>query len=91
MSLLVGVLVVGAALAAALAFVRVVRGPTQADRIVAQDVLFAAGAAFCLAAALHTGRSEFFDVALLLGGVGFAAGVVWARLVGEAPRNGDAS
>lgn len=81
--------VAAATVAVGLAAVRLVRGPTQADRIVAQDVLFAAGIAFCLAAALRTGRTEFLDVGLLLGGVGFAATVVWARLVRAAIREGD--
>lgn len=80
---------VAATAAVGAAVVRLVRGPTQADRIVAQDVLFAAGVAFCLAAALRTGRTEFLDVGLLLAGVGFAATVVWARLVRGASRDGD--
>jgi multicomponent Na+:H+ antiporter subunit F len=74
-------LVVGALLAAALATVRLLSGPTQADRIVALDVLFSASIALAVAAALASGRTVFLDVAIGLGLVGFVATIAWARLI----------
>ena len=78
-------LVACALLAAALAIVALVQGPGRTDRIVALDVLFAAGLALCIAAAMHTGRKEFLDVAIGLALMGFVATIGWARLVELAP------
>jgi len=81
-------LVACALLAVLLAVVRLVRGPTQADRVIAQDVLFAVGVAMCVAAALVTRSTAFLDVALGLAITGFIAGIGWARLIIRAPRGG---
>ena len=75
--LLVVVLLLGVALGA----LRFVRGPTQADRIVAIDILFAAAVALCAAAALYTGRVLFLDIAIGVALTGFIATLAWARLV----------
>lgn len=68
-------------LAVALGVARFVRGPTQADRVVAIDILFAAAVALCAAAALHTGRVLFLDIAIGVALTGFIATLAWARLV----------
>lgn len=65
----------------ALGVVRVVRGPTDADRIIALDILFAAAVALCAAAALHTQRVLFLDIAIGVALIGFVTTVAWARLV----------
>jgi multicomponent Na+:H+ antiporter subunit F len=83
---IVGVLIVGALVAIALAVVRLVRGPTQADRIVALDVVFSANIALSAAATLGTGRALFLDIGVGLGIVGFVATIVWARLIAGSPR-----
>jgi len=75
-----------AILAAAIATVRIVRGPQHADRVVALDIFLAAAVALCVAAALHTGRAEFLDVGIGLALVGFVATIGWARLIERAPR-----
>jgi multicomponent Na+:H+ antiporter subunit F len=74
-------LVVASLLALALASVRLVRGPTNADRIVALDIFLAAGVALAVAASLLTGRTVFLDVAIGLALVGFVGTIGWARLV----------
>lgn len=79
--LLVTVIVVGALLALALALVRLLKGPRQADRVVALDVVLSASVALAAAAALSTGRVLFLDVAVGLAVVGFVATIVWARLI----------
>ena len=65
----------------ALGVVRFVRGPSDADRIIALDVLFAAAVALCAAAALSTQRVLFLDIAIGVALVGFVATLAWARLV----------
>lgn len=65
----------------ALGVVRFVRGPTNADRIIALDVLFAAAVALCAAAALYTQRVLFLDVAIGVALIGFITTLAWARLV----------
>lgn len=81
------VLIAGALVASVLASVRIVAGPTNADRVVALDILLAAGIALAIAASLATRRTEFLDVAIGLALVGFVATIGWARLVERTPRD----
>jgi len=77
-----------------MAGVRLLAGPTHADRVVALDIFLAAAIALAVAASLGTGRTVFLDVAIGLALVGFVATIGWARLVqrayqtapGEMPR-----
>ena len=71
---------------AALGALRFVRGPTDADRIVAVDILFSAAVALCAAAALATGRVLFLDIAIGVALTGFVATLAWARVVERPPR-----
>jgi multicomponent Na+:H+ antiporter subunit F len=80
-------LVVASLLALALASVRIVVGPTNADRIVALDIFLAAGVALGVAASLLTARTVFLDVAIGLALVGFVGTIGWARLVQKADRD----
>jgi len=77
-------LVIASLLALALASVRLVRGPTNADRIVALDIFLAAGVALAVAASLLTARTVFLDVGIGLALVGFVGTIGWARLVQRA-------
>jgi multicomponent Na+:H+ antiporter subunit F len=88
MALATGLLVAGAALAAILACVRLLAGPTHADRVVALDIFLAAAIALAVAASLGTGRTVFLDVAIGLGLVGFVATIGWARLIQRAQQTG---
>lgn len=76
-TLLVGVVFV----CIALGTVRFVRGPTDADRIIALDILFSAAVALCAAAALYTQRVLFLDIAIGVALIGFITTLAWARLV----------
>lgn len=76
-------------LALALATVRLLRGPTRADRIVALDIFLAASVALCVAASLATGRTVFLDVAIGVALVGFVGTVGWARLVDRSAEQPD--
>jgi len=77
-------LVIASLFALALGSVRLVRGPTDADRIVALDIFLAAGVALAVAASLLTERTVFLDVAIGLALVGFVGTIGWARLVEQA-------
>jgi multicomponent Na+:H+ antiporter subunit F len=85
-SALIGLVVVGALGAILLAIVRLLRGPSQADRIIALDVVFSASIALSAAAALASGRALYLDVGIGLAVVGYVATIVWARLIDESPR-----
>jgi multicomponent Na+:H+ antiporter subunit F len=67
--------------AAALGVLRFLRGPADADRVVALDILFAAALGLCVAAALGSGRVLFLDVAIGFALAGFVATVAWARMI----------
>lgn len=60
---------------------RLVAGPTPADRVIALDLLFAAGVVLCIGAALSSGSAAFLDVAIGLALVGFVGTIAWARLL----------
>ncbi|WP_292294198.1 monovalent cation/H+ antiporter complex subunit F [Marivita sp.] len=66
-------------LSVVLAFVRMVKGPSLQDRVVALDFMTVAIVAFCGLAAVRYGTSAFLDVALVLALVGFLATVALAR------------
>lgn len=84
-SLAIGLLVAGALLASVLAVVRIIAGPTHADRVVALDIFLAAAIALAIGASLATSRTVFLDVAIGLALVGFVATIGWARLIQRAP------
>ena len=64
-----------------LGVLRFVRGPSDADRIVALDILFSAAVAMCALAALSSQRVLFLDIAIGVVLIGFVATLAWARLV----------
>lgn len=60
---------------------RFIVGPTDADRVVALDILFSAAVVLCALAALGSGRVLFLDIAIGVTLIGFVATLAWARLV----------
>lgn len=78
---MIGLLVLSILACVTLGALRFVRGPSDADRIIALDILFAAAIALCAAAALYTQRVLFLDIAIGVALVGFVATLAWARLV----------
>ncbi|MEM8752429.1 MAG: cation:proton antiporter [Pseudomonadota bacterium] len=62
-----------------LAFLRLVRGPSLPDRVVALDMMTVAIVAFCGLASIRYDAPAFLDVALVLALVGFLATVALAR------------
>ncbi|WP_322892390.1 MULTISPECIES: monovalent cation/H+ antiporter complex subunit F [unclassified Yoonia] len=67
------------ALSLAIAFVRLVLGPTLADRVVALDMMTTLIIAFCGIVAVLTAVAAFLDVAIVMALVGFLATVALAR------------
>ena len=62
-----------------LAFVRLVRGPDLATRVVAVDLLSALGVGIAGVAAVLSGDAVYLDVALVLALIAFLGTVAFAR------------
>jgi len=69
------------ALALLLVVVRIVRGPTLPDRILALDTLVAVAIGFIATIGIATGYPLYVDIAIALGLVGFLSTVAFARFV----------
>lgn len=63
------------------AFIRLVKGPSLPDRVVALDMMTVLIVAFCALYALRANEPAFVDVAIVLALVGFLATVALARFV----------
>lgn len=63
----------------AVAFVRLARGPSLADRVVALDMMTITIISFCGIYAVFMDEPSFLDVAIVLALVGFLATVALAR------------
>jgi multicomponent Na+:H+ antiporter subunit F len=68
-------------LGVAFAFVRLLKGPSLPDRIVALDMMTVLIVSFCGLYAILSGDTAFIDVAIVLALVGFLATVALARFV----------
>ena len=64
-----------------LAMLRLVRGPSLPDRVVALDTMTVLIVAFCGLFAIDSGVAAFLDVAVVLALVGFLATVALARFI----------
>ena len=82
--LVVGFVLLGASFA--LTVVRLLRGPTVSDRVVALDLFGVLAVAFIGLFALWSGHSVFLDAAIALALVAFFGTVAYARLI---ERRGD--
>ena len=74
-----------------LTVLRVVKGPTLPDRVVALDMLVGIVIGFIALIAIRTGFTLYIDIAIALGLVGFLATVAFARfiLAGAAKEDGE--
>jgi len=66
-----------------LAIVRVWRGPTPADRVLALDLVTGLALAIIVLQAVRFDEESFLDVAIALAVVGFVATAVLARRIGR--------
>lgn len=69
------------ALAAALAFVRLVRGPTLPDRVIAIDLMGVLIVCLLVVVAASTAQQAFLDVAMVIALISFVGTVAYARYV----------
>jgi len=64
-----------------LTIVRLIRGPTLPDRILALDLLTTLAIGFIAAIAIRTGFSLYLDIAISIGLLGFLSTIALARYV----------
>lgn len=69
-------------------FVRLVRGPTFADRVLAADLATIAGTGLLAVAGVRFDDDVFLDVALILIVSGFVSTAAFAALIGRAEARG---
>ena len=69
------------ALAAVLAFIRLLRGPTLADRVVAIDLIGVLIVCVVVTVAVTTGHQAYLDVAIVIALVSFVGTVAYARYI----------
>lgn len=86
LDLAVALTIACAVLAIGIALYTMAFGPSQADRIVALEILLAGALALAIGASLVTQRTVFLDVGIGLALVGFVATIGWARLLDRARR-----
>lgn len=60
---------------------RLVAGPSQTDRVIGLDLLFAVAIVLCLVASWMSRSPVYLDVAIGLALTGFVATLAWARLI----------
>lgn len=78
----------GVLAAAILTLVRMLLGPTTADRAVALDMLGVLMAAFAALRALVTGVDAYLDVALVIALAGFLTTLAFARFIARSRAGG---
>lgn len=76
-------------LAIGLGFIRLWRGPTLADRVVALDMMTSAIIGFCALYAVRVGTGAYLDIAVALALVSFVSVVALARYGERLHRRGD--
>lgn len=76
-------------LALLLVVVRIVRGPSLPDRVLALDTLVAVAIGFIATIGIATGYPLYVDIAIALGLVGFLSTVAFARFILTRGRAGE--
>jgi multicomponent Na+:H+ antiporter subunit F len=76
------------ALAVVLAFVRVLRGPSLPDRVVAFDLMTSVAVGIMAVYTLSTGETVYLDVAIVLALISFLGTVAFARYLEQRGRKG---
>jgi len=69
------------ALAAAIAFVRLLKGPSLPDRVVAMDLLGTLTVGLLVVSAAATGQRGFLDVGIIIALIGFVSNIAYARFI----------
>ncbi|WP_411292925.1 cation:proton antiporter [Vibrio coralliilyticus] len=79
----------GLLLSVFMAFIRLILGPTLADRVIALDLIAFITVGFIAVYTLDSGQQSLLDVAITLGLVAFLGTIAFARLIFK--RKGEAS
>lgn len=69
------------ALAAAIALVRLLRGPSLPDRVVAMDLLGTLTVGLLVVGAAASGQRAFLDAAIIIALIGFVSNIAYARFI----------
>lgn len=77
----VDIATVVALVAIVIVFIRVIRGPSLADRALALDLMLNIGIGLIALTAIRTAYYAYLDVAIALGLVGFLATTAFARFI----------
>lgn len=80
---------IGLLLSVVMAFIRLILGPTLADRVIALDLIAFITVGFIAVYTLDSGQQSLLDVAITLGLVAFLGTIAFARLIFK--RKGEAS
>lgn len=72
-----------------MAFVRLILGPTLADRVVALDLIAFITIGFIAVYTLDRGQQSLLDIAITLGLVSFLGTIAFARLIAKQKNVGD--
>lgn len=72
---------IGLIISLVLAFLRLILGPTLADRVVALDLISFVTIGFIAVYTLDSGQKSLLDVAITLGLVAFLGTIAFARLI----------
>ena len=85
--MMISVFVLFLLLAMLAGFYRLLVGPTNADRVIAFDLLFAIAVVLCICASMVSKSTAFLDVAIGLSLVGFVSTIGWAHLIERQSQN----
>jgi len=69
------------AVAAAIAFVRLLKGPSLPDRVVATDLLGTLSVGLLVVGAAASGQRAFLDAAIIIALIAFVSNVAYARFI----------
>lgn len=69
------------AVSAAIAFVRLLRGPSLPDRVVATDLLGTLAVGMLVVGAAATGQRAFLDAAIIIALIAFVSNIAYARFI----------
>ena len=67
--------------AAAIVFVRLVKGPSLPDRVVAMDLLGTITVSLLVVGAAASGERAFLDAAIVIALIGFVSTIAYARFI----------
>lgn len=79
LTLSINIVFVALAIAMALTFYRLIKGPSAPDRILALDTLYVSAVALLVVLGIKDGSSIFFEAALLIALMGFVGTVALSR------------